>query len=65
MRKTKIVVVGAGPAGASCALALAQRGGAEVVLLDKSTYPRVKVCGSGLSPHCLHMLDRLGIKDRF
>jgi len=65
MRKTKVVVVGAGPAGASCALALAQRGTADVVLLDKSTYPRVKVCGSGLSPHCLHMLDRLGIKDRF
>jgi menaquinone-9 beta-reductase len=65
MRKTKIVVVGAGPAGASCALALAQRGAAEVVLLDKSTYPRVKVCGSGLSPHCLHLLDQLGIKDRF
>lgn len=65
MGRPKIVIVGAGPAGAACALALGQRGGSEVLLLDKSTYPRVKVCGSGLSPMALGVLDQLGIRDRF
>jgi len=32
---------------------------AEVVLLDRSHYPRAKVCGSGLSPHALSILSRL------
>ena len=57
--------MGAGPAGGACALALARAGRAEVVLLDKSRYPRIKVCGSGLSPHALGVLDHLEIEDRF
>jgi len=65
MRKTRVIVVGGGPSGGSCALALAQTGRYEVMVLDKSKYPRVKVCGSGLSPHALKMLDRLGIRARF
>ena len=65
MTKPKIVIIGAGPAGGACALALAKRRGVEVIVLDKSTYPRVKVCGSGLSPHALQMLDRLELRDRF
>jgi flavin-dependent dehydrogenase len=65
MTKPKIVIIGAGPAGGACALALAKAGTAEVVVLDKSTYPRVKVCGSGLSPHSLEMLERLELRDRF
>ncbi len=65
MRKPKVVVVGAGPAGSACALALRKLDAAEVLLLDKSAYPRVKVCGSGLSPLALRMLDRLDIRDRF
>lgn len=65
MPKPKIVIVGAGPSGSACALSIARRGDAEVVLLDKSTYPRVKVCGSGLSPLSLAVLDHLEIRDRF
>lgn len=61
MRKPKIVIVGAGPSGGACALALAMSKQAEVVLLDKSHYPRVKVCGSGLSPHALSILGRLDL----
>lgn len=64
-RRPKILVVGAGPSGGACALALARTGRFEVQVLDRSQYPRVKVCGSGLSPHALTMLDRLGIRDRF
>ena len=65
LRKPKIIVVGAGPSGGACALALARTGNYELHVLDKSHYPRVKVCGSGLSPHALEMLDRLAIRDRF
>ena len=65
MRKPKIIVVGAGPSGGACALTLARSGDYEIEVLDKSRYPRVKVCGSGLSPHSLEMLDRLGIRGRF
>lgn len=65
MRKPKVVIVGGGPSGGACALALAHTGRFEVLVLDKSVYPRVKVCGSGLSPHALRMLGRLGVRDRF
>ncbi|MCA9706694.1 MAG: NAD(P)/FAD-dependent oxidoreductase [Myxococcales bacterium] len=61
MRRSKIIVVGAGPAGGTCALTLA-RAGVEVLVLDKSKYPRTKVCGSGLSPNALRAVDRLGLR---
>lgn len=64
MRKPKVVIIGAGPSGGACALALAMTGRSEVTILDKSRYPRVKVCGSGLSPHALTMLKRLGLLER-
>ena len=44
-----VIVVGAGPAGASTAHHLAQNGHS-VILLEKSTFPRDKVCGDGLTP---------------
>ncbi|HFE46683.1 MAG TPA: NAD(P)/FAD-dependent oxidoreductase, partial [Nannocystis exedens] len=59
MRKPKVVIIGAGPSGGACALALAMAGQSEVVFLDKSHYPRQKTCGSGLSPHALNILARL------
>lgn len=65
MRKPKVIVVGAGPSGGACALSLARTGRFETLLVDKSQYPRVKVCGSGLSPHALQMLDRLEVRPRF
>ncbi|MFZ2625607.1 MAG: geranylgeranyl reductase family protein [Propionibacterium sp.] len=55
-----VIVVGAGPAGSSTAAFLAQRG-LHVVLLEKSTFPREKVCGDGLTPRAVRMLTRLGI----
>jgi geranylgeranyl reductase family protein len=65
MRKPKVIVVGAGPSGGAFSLSLARTGAFEVLVLDKSHYPRVKVCGSGLSPHALDVLDRLGMRSRF
>ena len=44
---------------------LAKAGRFEVLLLDKSTYPRLKVCGSGLSPYGLNLLATLGLKEKF
>lgn len=55
-----VIVVGAGPAGSSTAAFLAQRG-LDVVLLEKSHFPREKVCGDGLTPRAVRMLTRLGI----
>lgn len=54
------VVIGGGPGGCAAAIALAQRG-ASVVLLEKDAYPREKVCGDGLTPRAVRMLDRLRV----
>src|SRR5258705_9427866 len=43
-----VIVVGAGPAGATAARALAQAG-VTVRLLDRSKFPRNKPCGGGIS----------------
>lgn len=57
-----LVVVGAGPAGASAALgALAQRADARVLLLDRADFPRDKVCGDGVAPHALDVLEGVGV----
>lgn len=54
------IVVGAGPAGSSAAVHLARRG-LNVALLEKSEFPRDKVCGDGLTPRATRQLIRLGI----
>jgi flavin-dependent dehydrogenase len=54
------VVIGAGPAGATTALLLAQRGW-RVAVVEKSAFPRKKVCGEFMSATNLPLLDRLGI----
>ncbi len=57
-----VLVVGAGPAGAACALWLA-RAGVDTVLVDQHDFPRDKVCGDGLIPDAHHALRRLGLYD--
>jgi geranylgeranyl reductase family protein len=54
-----VVVVGAGPAGSAAAAVLAQRG-CSVLLLDKATFPRDKVCGDGIGWNTLRLLAELG-----
>ena len=54
------IVVGAGPAGAIAAHELT-RGGASVLLLDRLSFPRWKVCGACLSPGALAVLDAVGL----
>lgn len=55
-----VIVVGAGPAGSTTAAYLAQHG-LSVTLLEKSQFPRDKVCGDGLTPRAVRHLVRLGI----
>ncbi|MFD5467008.1 geranylgeranyl reductase family protein [Kitasatospora sp. NPDC127059] len=55
-----VIVVGAGPAGATAAYHLA-RTGLDVLLLEKSAFPREKVCGDGLTPRTVKQLVDMGI----
>ena len=55
-----VVVVGAGPAGSSAAYWLASAG-LDVAVLEKSAFPREKVCGDGLTPRGVQALEDMGI----
>ncbi len=56
------VIIGGGPAGSSAAIALARQG-RSVAIVEKSTFPRSKVCGEFMSPVNLALLDQLGVGD--
>ncbi|MFN2394032.1 MAG: NAD(P)/FAD-dependent oxidoreductase, partial [Pyrinomonadaceae bacterium] len=49
--KTKIAVVGAGPAGTSLAIRLARKN-YKVILIERERFPRPKLCGEFVSPEC-------------
>ncbi|MEO3747008.1 geranylgeranyl reductase family protein [Plantactinospora sp. B5E13] len=55
-----VIVVGAGPGGSTTAYHLA-RHGVRVLLLEKTEFPREKVCGDGLTPRAVKQLVKLGI----
>ncbi|MGQ0626262.1 MAG: geranylgeranyl reductase family protein [Sporichthyaceae bacterium] len=55
-----VIVVGAGPSGATAAFHLA-RAGLDVLLLEKTKFPREKVCGDGLTPRAVKALISMGI----
>jgi len=56
------VVVGAGPAGTLAAREIARRG-KSVLLLDRSAFPRWKVCGCCLNGSALSTLAAVGLGD--
>jgi len=55
-----VIIVGAGPGGSTTAAYLA-RAGLDVLVLEKSHFPREKVCGDGLTPRASRELVKLGI----
>ncbi len=59
--ESRVLVIGGGVAGSTCALTLA-RVGIAVDLVEKSTFPRYKVCGCCIGPAGLAMLEQMGLR---
>lgn len=57
-----LLIAGGGPAGSAAAITAALAG-LRVTLLDRSNFPRPKVCGDCLNPSAWPVLDRLGVAD--
>ena len=55
-----VIVVGAGPAGSAVAFYLATAG-LDVLVLEKTHFPREKVCGDGLTPRAVKALAGMGV----
>ena len=52
-----VIIVGAGPAGATCALQL-RHSNLNVLLIDKATFPRSKTCGDAITGRSIKTLYR-------
>ena len=61
-RNSQIVIVGAGPAGTSLAIRLANAGFL-VTLIEKERFPREKLCGEFISPECFRHFAELGVHE--
>jgi geranylgeranyl reductase family protein len=55
-----VCIVGAGPAGATCAYYLARRG-RRVLLLERERFPRDKLCGDAITGRAQLHLERMGV----
>jgi flavin-dependent dehydrogenase len=51
-----VLIVGGGPAGSAAARELVKRG-VDVLVLDKETFPRLKLCAGWITPEVLHDLE--------
>jgi len=56
MERCDVLIVGGGPAGSSCAWQL-RRHGLDVVVLDRSEFPRDKVCAGWITPQIVSSLE--------
>ena len=56
--KTKVCIIGAGPAGTSTSIFLS-RMGIEHVMVDAAIFPRDKICGDGLDIKTVRMLNHI------
>jgi menaquinone-9 beta-reductase len=55
MKQTDVLIVGGGPAGASCAWAL-RRQGVPCLIVDRVPFPRTKLCAGWIQPEVMQML---------
>ncbi len=55
IRKYDVIIIGGGPAGATCALQL-RHSGLQVLLIDKATFPRTKICGDAIGGRSIKTL---------
>ncbi len=53
-----VVIIGAGPAGSTCALAL-HNSGLKVALVEKENYPRDKICGDAIPGNAFRAIDTI------
>jgi menaquinone-9 beta-reductase len=56
MHSCEVLIVGGGPAGSTCARRL-QQAGVDVLILDKSEFPRDKVCAGWITPQVVEELQ--------
>ena len=56
MRNADAIVVGGGPAGSTCAWKL-REAGLDVLVLDRSTFPRTKLCAGWVTPEAIDDLE--------
>jgi len=57
-----VIIAGAGPAGTSAAIHLAQHD-LRVLLVEQKKFPRAKLCGEFISPECQRHFENLGVAD--
>lgn len=56
MDRCDVLIVGGGPAGSTCARQLTRQG-LDVVILDRSVFPRDKVCAGWITPQIIASLE--------
>jgi geranylgeranyl reductase family protein len=59
-----VIIIGAGPSGCSVAYNLYKQGVRNFLLVDKSVFPRDKICAGGLTLEAQICLDEMGILDK-
>jgi menaquinone-9 beta-reductase len=61
--RNDVAIIGGGPSGSAFA-ALCAQAGKRVLLVERTVFPRDKVCGDCLNPACWPVLEELGVAER-